>query len=324
VLIGVALAVAAIMIAVVVVGNEEEKTGTPPPVGPSGIRARATLTPRIVLFGDTVEARVDVTLDRTKVDPDSVQITDGFSPWAVVGEPRRVRRDAGDTAYLRTTYVLRCLTSPCMPPGQSAPLEFNDAVIAYSATDAAAGDRSSIRASWPLLLVYSRFASANLEDSQSSSAPWHADLLSLPETSYRMSPSVLVALLLAAAGVAALAAVVLGYLAWPLRTPAPPPPEPEPPPEPVLSPLEQALELLERSVRADGAADQRRALELVAEELELADWGDPELARTARALAWSEGVPPLRQTSGLAASVRSALPEPEVDASRDNGAGHVV
>ena len=46
-------------------------------------------------------------------------------------------------------------------------------------------------------------------------------------------------------------------------------------PERVLSPLEQALALLEEAVRVNGAADQRRALELVAEELELAEWGIP-------------------------------------------------
>ena len=91
--------------------------------------------------------------------------------------------------------------------------------------------------------------------------------------------------------------------------------EPELPPAPPLSPLEQALILLEQSIRVDGAADQRRALELVAEELELADWGDRDLARTARALAWSEGVPPANETTQLAARVRTALPlEEEADA----------
>jgi hypothetical protein len=84
-------------------------------------------------------------------------------------------------------------------------------------------------------------------------------------------------------------------------------PEPEPVPERVLSPLEQALALLDEAVRVNGAADQRRALELVAEELELAEWGDRDLARTARALAWSEDVPQVEETSALAARVRSVL-----------------
>ena len=113
---------------------------------------------------------------------------------------------------------------------------------------------------------------------------------------------------------------------WPgLRACSEPEPEPEPelPPAPPLSPLEQALILLEQSIRVDGAADQRRALELVAEELELADWGDRDLARTARALAWSEGVPPANETTRLAARVRTALPREEESAEL-NGNGNVV
>jgi len=130
-------------------------------------------------------------------------------------------------------------------------------------------------------------------------------------------------LLLLGAALLACAGVVLAVSAWPRRQPAPAPePEPEPEPEPALSPLEQALALLERSIRVDGAAAQRRALELVAEELELSEWGDPQLAGTARALAWSEDVPPVAETSRLAARVRSALPH-EVE-NPENGNGHVA
>jgi hypothetical protein len=173
-----------------------------------------------------------------------------------------------------------------------------------------------------MLLVYSRFAAVNYDAPGQQSSTWRADLTSLPAATYRLAPGVLVALLLGGAVLAALAAVGLAYVAWPRRAPPPPEPEPELPPEPVLSPLEQALALLEESVRSDGAAEQRRALELVAEELELAEWGDRDLARTARALAWSEGVPPVDQTNRLAARVRSALPE--IAAAEENGGSRVV
>jgi hypothetical protein len=157
----------------------------------------------------------------------------------------------------------------------------------------------------------------------SGPAPWRADFLELPAASYRFAPGVLVALLLAGSALAAVAAAWLAFVAWPKRAPVPlPEPEPELPPGPVLSPLEQALALLEESVRVDGAEGQRRALELVAEELELARWGDPDLARTARVLAWSEAVPPPEETRALAARVRSTLPE--VEENVQNGDGHVV
>ena len=45
----------------------------------------------------------------------------------------------------------------------------------------------------------------------------------------------------------------------------------------------------------------------------MADWGDPELARSAKALAWSEGSPPVELTSSLAARVRSVLPQDEAE-----------
>ena len=175
-----------------------------------------------------------------------------------------------------------------------------------------------------MLLVYSRFAAINFDAPDDQSAAWRADLSSLPAVTYRVAPGVLVVLLLGGAALAALAAAALAYVAWPRRAPPEPEPEPEPQPEPVLSPLEQALALLEESVRSDGAAEQRRALELVAEELELAEWGDRDLARTARALAWSEGVPPVDQTNRLAARVRSALPEiAAAEAAEGNGGSRV-
>ena len=124
-----------------------------------------------------------------------------------------------------------------------------------------------------------------------------------------MTVLVVLAVLLTIGGAA------LAFVAIPRRQPAPEPePEPEPEPLPLLTPLEQALELLEDASRADGAEDRRRALELVAEVLDL---GHPDLARAARTLAWSEDDPLVEQTSGLATRVRT-----HIDIS-ENGNGRV-
>jgi hypothetical protein len=88
---------------------------------------------------------------------------------------------------------------------------------------------------------------------------------------------------------------------------------------PVLSALEQALVFLEKSVRHDGAEEQRRALELVAEELDTAEWGDNALASAARRLAWSEDAPPIDATSDLAARVRSAVEQTRVGSENGDG-----
>jgi hypothetical protein len=274
---------------------------------PPEIEAEADLAPKVALFGDTVLAHVDVVLDSTLVDPDSVRIAADFLPWEVVGTPKRRQVSAGDWAYLRTTYTLRCLSSVCVPSGRSTTYEFAPGRVAFERVARAAPDEDSLRVPWPSFRVFSRFAAADLHSNPRSSAPWQADVVSLPAVSFRFGPGRLVAVFLLAAFAAALGAMALAYAAWPRRELAPPPPPPPPPPEPALSTLEQALVLLEKSVRHDGAEEQRRALELVAEELETAEWGDRTLANAARRLAWSEDAPPVEATSDLAAHVRSAL-----------------
>ena len=118
----------------------------------------------------------------------------------------------------------------------------------------------------------------------------------MPEPSYRIPPGLLLALL--AAGSLALlgAAGALAFAGWPRRQ-VEVEPEPQPEPELLLTPLEQALELLEDAAGANGAADQRRSLELVAEVL--AERGEEDgLARSARELAWSPTAPHADQTKG--------------------------
>ena len=109
----------------------ETQEPAPPVQGPQvefdDLRARSELSPRIVLFGDVLRARVDVVVDNTRIDPASVRVAMTFSPWEVLGEPERIRRDAGTTSYLSTRWTLRCLIGPCVPSGQVAPLEFGAA-----------------------------------------------------------------------------------------------------------------------------------------------------------------------------------------------------
>lgn len=310
-----AVATGALVAALAILDDPGEPTAT----RLAEIRAEASFSPSVAFFADTVTAHVDVVVDKALVDPSSLRVAADFAPFEIVGRQQRLRRDAERSAYVRVSLVLRCVSATCVPSGQSARYEFDPAEISFTAPEKPDGVKSSIDVRLPALRVYSRFTALGAGAPQGdTSQPWRADLRTLPSASYRIAPSVLIALLLAAAALAAIGALVLGYLAWPERVPAAPPePEPEPPPEP-LSPLEQALVLLEQSIRVDGAADQRRALELVAEELELAEWGDRDLARTARALAWSKGVPPVAETSQLAARVRTSLPKPvEIDVEED-------
>jgi hypothetical protein len=274
----------------------------------ASILARGTLARRIVLFGDTVTARADVVLDRRRFDPDSVRVSATFTPWEIVGTPERVRRDTGSLTHVRTTYVLRCLNSLCLFFGQAGQIEFPPGRVSVAERrDPPSGDVRRLRFDWPVLTTYSRYGSGSFEGrGRVATAPWRADLVGLPVPTWRASPGLILALLLVGGALLAIAGGSLLYLARPQREPEPIP-EPEAPPPPRLSPLAQALALLEDAARTNGAEERRRSLELVAEALD--EFGDDDLARAARTLAWSEGVPEVEATAGLATRVRTTLVE---------------
>ena len=316
----VAVSAALVVLAAWISGEEADPQRTANP--PSEVEAQADLAPKVALFGDTVRAHVDVVADATRVDPDSIRIAADFAPWEIVEKPERRQTSAGDLAYVRTEYTLRCLSSTCIPPGRSTTYQFDPSRVSFARVTRTAPDEDSLRVPWPSFRVFSRVAAADLQNNLRSSAPWQADVVSLPAVSFRLAPGRLVAVLLVAALALAAGALGLAVAAWPRREPAPPPPPPAPPAQPMLSPLEQALVLLEQSVRHDGVEEQRRALELVAEELETAAWGDHTLANAARRLAWSAAAPPIDATSDLAARVRASVELTQV--ASENGDGRAT
>jgi hypothetical protein len=264
------------------------------------LRARATLSDRIVVFGDTVRAQVDLALDLRHVDPDSVKVRVGFAPWRRVGPAEVTRTDAGSSSHIRMSYVLRCLKQACVPERDTLPFEFKPARVEFVNR---AGGRGALRAPFPVLTVYTRLSSTDL----ASASPYRLDVTNVPEPSYRAAPGLLVGLLLGGSLLFLAGGGALAYVGWPRRH-VEPEPEPEPELELLPTPLEQALELLEDAARANGAADQRRSLELVAEVL--AQRGDADgLAPAARELAWSPTPPPPEAAKGLAARVRATLDE---------------
>jgi hypothetical protein len=303
------LLVVAVSVSVVLVlrSGDGGRQAQPPKAAPE-IVVDARLLPRTVGFGDTLTAAVDVTVDRRLVDPDSVRVRQEFSPWGQLERPLRTRQDAADTSFIRTTYVLRCVIGPCVPPRETYQLEFDPAVVSYRHLEG--GQTESVEVRWPVLVTHSNIVAGDLERREAASTPWRADLLSMPAATYRISPGLLRWLLFAGAVLFALAGVALAFRAMPHREPEPEL-EPEPEPEPALPPLELALILLTDEQQANGAADRRRALELVAEEMEARE--EFPLARRARVMAWSENTPTFAETSGLAESVRAqlALLEPD-------------
>ncbi len=274
---------------------------------PAGIDAYADLDRYKVHFGDTVTARVEVTVDRARVDPGSVRVGADFTPWKPAEAPRELRRDGKSTTYLETNYTLRCLESFCTTPEEAATQRFPAARVSYTTVGSGAVSKRThtLRATWPELLVTARYGPPSAGGASSQPATrWQANLVSLPPATYRLSPWLIFALLLG--GAVLLAAIPVALVLRRRRRSAQADAEaPAARRGPVLTALEYALTLLEDPARVNGSGDQRRALELVADGLVV--HGDGALGRIARALAWSRPVPRIEETSGLARKARAVF-----------------
>ena len=274
------------IVAIAGLGDEVNTAGQAVP-GRAPVTVKADVTPRTHLFGDTLVARLDVVVDRDAVSPGLPRVVRSFAPY-VVERVTTVRRDAGRFSQLRYTFRLRCLREACLSTSGRAKVRFDPVRVLYRSP---AGEARVVRTSWPPVELYSRLASVPKEEEQSSSrfntpvmAPWRADLTALPAVSHRWSPTLIIAVLLLAAGLLVLPACVLVYLALPWRA--------SPSWESwlaLLPPIERALAVLERArTQGDGPA-RRRALERLG--MELRAQGAEELAREALELAWTEETP---------------------------------
>lgn len=280
---------------------------------PQGIGARASLE-RAVLFGDTVHASVDVMLDRRVVEPSSLRLDGSFGDYSQAGPPSVERADVGPATRIRFGISLLCQSLQCLPrdPTHSGPRVFQFAPLRIDYRRVG-GRFGSLEVGWPPLSVGSRVTPAEMRLlTPIGQPPFHVDMTPPPPT-YRISPTLLVALLCAVGGVLLAAAGLLAVRFAPRPRVGV---EPEPaPPEPLveLTPLERALLLLERARERGGVAEQRKALEHLAGELRRV--GSCVLAGTATVLAWAERPPAVDETRALAAAVERSL------AARGNGDG---
>lgn len=282
--------------------------GPAPPPGKSFATQRS-LTPAAHLFADPVEARVDVIVDREKLDPDRVRVRVDFLPYRMVDGLRRSREDYSRFTHLRYEATLRCLTVACVPQrlgsilggqegrGERRTFRFGPARVLYD--DPMTGrTRNLRRVWWPPLDSISRLATVNPQlGFLAPGAELEATLAPVREPDYRVPPWLLAAALLAAAG-AVLSFPAVRFARWhrsrrPLEEPVSP-----------VSALERALLQVERA--RDGGDDeaQRDALEALALALD-ANGGAPH-ARNARRLAWSPERPEPDETTRLVAAVREA------------------
>jgi hypothetical protein len=276
----------------------------PPALPASGILADVAVNPQSAYVGDALVARIDVLVDRRRIDPSTLAVRGSFAPY-VAGAPSIERRDVGDASRVKHTLRLRCEVRPCLPPDPERSGRRTFVLpalrVLFRRTD---GSNGSVLLPLPALEILSRLSrsdAALVEDF--AVIPFRASLAPDP-IRYAVSPTLLAGLLLAAAALLLTAAGWLLLRYGPRRKE---PAAPEPPPEPpvVLSPLERALAVVERARARGSIPDERKALELLAREL--GRNGDPELAATAKGLAWSAQGPTAAGTLALTADVRSVI-----------------
>lgn len=299
---------AAATLAVLAAGCGGGGDATAPPPGRYVATSRS-LTPNVHLFAEPAVARLDVVVDRRHLDPDRVRVRAEFLPYELVASVVRGREDFARFTRLTYEYTLRCLEYDCIPTQHATDLgaqesgrperkafRFTPARVLY---DDPAGVRQLRRVWWPPLESTSRINESDLFRPVfvvQSQSQWRTSFAPLPEPSYRIAPPLLAAALLA--GALALLALPAALVARAVRSRRPPPPEPEP----ELSPLERAVLLVEWARGREDGEDRRKALELLAFELD-AD-GRPALAEAARELAWSPASPSPESADELVVAVR--------------------
>jgi hypothetical protein len=278
------------------------------PAVPEGryVAAGRSFVPPVLLFADSAVARVDVVVDRDHIDPDRVRLKAALRPFERVGGMVVERRDFSRYTRLRYELRLRCLAFDCLPEG-AASLQgsigpervhlFKPALVLYD--DPRTGrPRLLKRVWWPRVVTLSRISPSDPHLTQRFALPFRTNLSPLPGLTYRIHPAALAALLLLAA-VGLLALPVRTARRW-LRSRRPPPPEAEP----ELTPLERAILLVEWARERVDGQDRRKALEVLAFELDASGRG--ELAQATRTLAWSPVSPAPDATGALIESVKES------------------
>lgn len=300
--------VLAVVLLALLAGCSGDGDQAAPPPG-KDLAVSRSLTPTAHLFGEFVHARVDVIVDREKLDPDRVRTTLDFLPYRIQNGVERSREDFSHFTRLRWEATLRCVTIACVPSrlqsvlgeqegrGERRTYRFKPASVTYD--DPRTGKvRQLRRVFWPPLDAISRLSPDEQQiPSYASLGPggeFGATLAPVDEPTFRAPAWLLGGALLAAA--LALLALPATLIVREVRRR-----RPEPQAEAQLSPLELALLRVER-VRDHGDGDeQREALEALAFELD----GDGRAARV-RALAWQPDAPAAADTTAIVTELRGA------------------
>lgn len=251
------------------------------------LKAYATVSPTVHLFGDTLTARLAVVADTKWVDTARLRVKASFTPYVALHAPAIVHIHSGRFEQVTWTWKLRCVDSPCVPRVPRSDkyhiFHFSPAHLTY--LTARGNPQYTLDAYWPPVEVLSQVSPGTAKVLQlTKQIKWRFALSPVAKPTYRIAPTTV---FWAAIGLAA----VFGGLAlfllfrW-FRVLRPRARLAEQAPG---TPLERALAVLRFAHETGDETLQRKAFERVADELgvERAD----ELTRMARELAWSPRTP---------------------------------
>jgi hypothetical protein len=258
------------------------------------LKAYASITPTVHLFGDTLTANLAVVADTKWVDPHRLVVQAQFAPYKPIHAPQVLRLRYGRFEQVTWTWKLRCLDSPCVPrvppSDKYKTFGFVPAHIRY-------GKQYELNAYWPTVEVLSQVSPGVAQlILQTKKIKWQTPLTPVATPTFRTSPSLVFWLAIAFASLLGAASLVFAgrwiLLVHPRSRRLPVAPG---------TPLERALAVLRYAHERGDETLQRKAFERVADELgvERAD----ELTRVARELAWSPRTPEDEEIEAFAVQV---------------------
>jgi hypothetical protein len=254
--------------------------------------------PQTHLFGERVQARLEVVYDSDRVRGSSIAIAPSFGAYRVA-EQRESRASFGNVDRVRFEWVLDCLTARCLPRKDGA-VQFPSTQLFYEQRDPPA--LQSTKVEWPQLRVAARVGPDDLK-----ALSLQADARDLPAVSYRIEPRTIaligyaLAALLALAGLLLLAraldlqAQISGALAGRRDR---------------LSALQRALALARGHTHRGEHDRSRPALERLASELRKTR--EPDLAHDASRLAWRRSNPSDKSIGPLSDDVERVIAKDEM------------
>ena len=294
------LVAAGVVLALLAVGGALflERDGDDAPVLRDGLLSTSSrVDPKTHLFGERVQAQLEVVYYADRVRGSSIAISPAFGAYRVA-ERHESRASFGRVDRVRYEWVLECLTAACLPRKDGA-VQFPSTLLLYEERNPPALQTTKVE--WPQLRVASRVGPADLR-----ALSLQADARDLPAVSYRVEPRTVALVGYSLAALLALAGLLLLIWALDLRAQISRALAGR---RDRLSALQRALALVRGHTQRGEHDRSRPALERLASELRKTR--EPDLALDASRLAWRRNDPSERSVDPLSNEVERVIAKDE-------------